>query len=482
MTADPLTERVRITPDRLALVDPDTDRRWKYGELQEAVESLAVRLPDVGSADRIAIVRETSIRAVLAIHAVLRSGATVVPLDPASAERTLETQLEMVSPAAVIAPTSAEHSIPSPVGVPTVPFDGSDDDQRRVDQQANWTWDDHMVLLFTSGTTGTPKAVPLTMANVFASAAGSALRLGVLPTDNWLCCLPIHHMGGLAPIIRSTLYGTAVTVHQGFSPAAIGEAIEAHDPTGISVVPTQLRRLLEADVPLADLRAVLVGGAPVPNRLIDRCERTGIPVYPTYGLTETASQVTTATPSEAFEHPGTVGRPLWGTTVTITDEAGEPVPEGTIGEIVVDGPTVMPGYANGNDDPFGKHGFHTGDLGYLEDGRLWVTGRSTDVIISGGEQVFPREVSDVIRAHPAVEDAAVVGIEDPEWGERVGALVVAGDGSVDELESYVRERLAAYKVPKTWAFAPDLPRTPSGTIDRDAVRRRLRRVNNPDGP
>jgi O-succinylbenzoic acid--CoA ligase len=188
-------------------------------------------------------------------------------------------------------------------------------------------------------------------------------------------------MGGLAPVFRSALYGTSVVVQQGFDAEGTAVATRAHGATGISLVPTMLRRIFDADALLADsLRFVLLGGAPAPHDLIAECERRDVPVHPTYGTTETASQIATATPAEAFERPGTAGRPLLGTDVTIVDDDGDPLGEGEVGEIVVAGPTVAPGY----DDPaatasaFGQYGFHTGDAGYLEDGLLWVTGRIDD--------------------------------------------------------------------------------------------------------
>lgn len=478
--ADPLAERARVTPDDLALVDGESGEGWTYGDLNDAVTALGAGLPTVDAGDRVGVLLETSIEAVLAVHAGLRLGATVVPLNPEEGARTLRSHLDRASPAIVIGHDGADLPAGSGDDPPLVPIEALGDDGSASASLPRWDWGDPMLLLFTSGTTGTPKPVTLTAANILASAAASAFRLGVLPSDNWVCCLPIHHMGGLAPILRSTLYGTAITVHEGFDSGAVGATIAAGDPTGISVVPTQLRRLLSADAPLDRLRVVLLGGAPAPPGLIDRCKRADVPVHPTYGLTETASQVTTATPAEAFAHPGTVGRPLLGTTVTVVDDDGAAVPDGTRGEIVVEGPTVTPGYADGSDLRTGTHGFHTGDVGYLEDGRLWVTGRLGDVIITGGERVHPSHVEDAIRTHPAVEDAAVVGLDDPEWGERVAALVVADDVSMATLDAHVAERLAPYEVPKTWKPTDALPRTASGTIDREAVRRRLRGVNNPD--
>ena len=477
---DPLAERRRATPDRIALVDARSGEHLTYAGLDRSVGKLAASLATEEPEGRICLLTTPSTEAVEAIHACLRLGATVAPVNPALDEARLARQITTTDPSLILT-TEAVHRLPGDrFEVPVVRVEAARSiDEPPAQSPAEWSPHDTMVLLFTSGTTGEPKPVPLSSKNLLASAAGSACRLGVLPTDNWVCCLPIHHMGGLAPILRSTFYGTAVTVHESFDADTIARSIRTQSPTGISVVPTQLTRLLEAEAPLSDLRFVLLGGAPAPGPLIERSHREAVPVYPTYGLTETASQVTTATPSETVEFPGTVGRPLVGTTVTIVDGEGNALAEGEAGEIVVDGPTVFAGYPDDTGDGFGEFGFRTGDIGYLEDGRLWVTGRADDVILSGGELVHPATVRATITSHPDVDDAWVVGIEDTEWGERVAALVAADDLTREEVKAYVTPRLAPYEVPKTWAFAHELPRTTSGTVDRAAVQRQLREVNGP---
>ena len=196
-------------------------------------------------------------------------------------------------------------------------------------------------------------------------------------------------------------------------------------------------------------------------------------------MTETASQIATASPVQAFEHEGTVGQPLLFTEVTVVDpETNEPVHGGEPGELVVDGPTVTPGYLDDQQTAaaFTERGLHTGDVGYRDaDGRLWVQNRLDDRIVSGGENVDPGEVRAALRDSDRIEDAAVVGLDDAEWGERVAALVVSRDESLTTsmVESHCRERLAGFKLPRTIAFADELPRTASGTVDREAVRERL---------
>jgi len=288
-------------------------------------------------------------------------------------------------------------------------------------------------------------------------------------------------MGGIAPVLRSTLYGTTVIVRERFDPGGTVDDIRNHDATCISLVPTMLRRMLSSRGTLPGcLRFALVGGAPCPAELVERCRDYSVPVSPTYGMTETASQVATARHTEAYEHPESVGRPLFWTGVTVVDSTGTPVEPGEKGELVVSGPTVTPGYY---DDPaatkeaMGNYGFHTGDVGrFDQNGRLYVLNRLDDRILTGGENVDPGEVVDALREHSAIEDAAVVGLDDEQWGERVAALLVPTAGAeidVDDLEPFLRDRLAGFKLPRTVGIAEELPRTVSGTIEREAVRERL---------
>jgi O-succinylbenzoic acid--CoA ligase len=238
-----------------------------------------------------------------------------------------------------------------------------------------------------------------------------------------------------------------------------------------------LTRMLDARGTLSDsLRFVLLGGAPAPATLIDRCRDYSVPVHPTYGMTEAASQIATAEPADAFDFSGTVGRPLMWTEVTIVDDDGNVLPPGDTGELVVSGPTVTPGYY---DDPetteaaFCERGLRTGDVGTRdESGRLWVLNRKDDTIITGGENVQPGEVAGVLRDHRDVREVAVVGVPDEEWGERVGALVVprSEDLTVADVEEHCAASLAGFKRPRLIVFAEELPRTPSGTIKRAAVR------------
>ena len=290
----------------------------------------------------------------------------------------------------------------------------------------------------TSGSTAEPKEVELTYGNWLWSALGSAVALGHPASERWLCALPLTHVGGLSILLRSVIAATTVLLHERWNTEAVLLGLD--DATIVSLVPTTLQRLLDAGLrePPA-LRHALLGGAPIPPALLERAREAGVPVTPTYGLTEACSQVATD------------GVPLFCTRVELDGD----------GEILVSGPTVAGGGM-----------LRTGDLGrWAGDGRLEVVGRKADTIITGGENVAPAEVEAVLEQHPAVAEAAVHGRPDPEWGEAVVATVVlSGEATADELRAYAAERLDGFKVPKAITTrTARLPRTASGKLLRRAL-------------
>ena len=488
---DWLAHRARATPDATALVWAETGDEWTYAALDEAVDDLAARLAGlgIGPDDHLGMLLSTRVEAVRVVHAAMRLGATLVPLNTRLTPRELDQQADLADVTAVVCGEETEQlAVEATDAAESVPLVSLDEPQwehveplsaatREPFASADWAGDDRLLLLFTSGTTGDPKAVTLTYGNVYSSAVASAFRLGVLPEDRWLVPLSLYHMGGLAPLYRSTLYGTAVVLRGEFEPGPTADDIDSYDVTGVSLVPTMLKRMLDSRGTLSDsLRFVLLGGAPAPDSLVERCRDYHVPVCPTYGMTETASQISTARTQEAVEQLGTVGQPLFGTDVTVVGEDGRPVERGELGEFVVSGPTVTPGYyrnPEATEAAFSDDGLHTGDVGYRDEaGRLYVRNRKDDRIITGGENVDPGEVVAVLREHPGIEDAAVVGLPDEEWGERVAALVVAADDDLtaEAVEEHCRERLAGYKIPRLVDFTDELPRTASGTVERAAVR------------
>lgn len=314
---------------------------------------------------------------------------------------------------------------------------------------------DVLVVVSTSGSSGEPRRVPLTAHNIGAAVDASRRRLGTDAEDRWLLCLPLHHVGGLSVLWRSFAAGGAVVAVDGFDRDVVAEALDT-EATVASLVPTMAHRLLESTRVFRRVRFALLGGGPADRRLVEASLGAGLALLQTYGMTEASSQVATVAPGEIEESLGTVGRPLPGMEVSIVDD-----------EIFVDGPAVFGGYF-GASPRVGPH--PTGDLGHLDDGgRLVVTGRKDDVVITGGEKVHPARIEAVLEAHPDVTGAVVLGLGDPEWGQRLVA-VVEGDVVESSLRTWLADRVARHEVPKRITLAADLPRLESGKVDREAAR------------
>ena len=328
-------------------------------------------------------------------------------------------------------------------------------------------------ILYTSGTSGKPKGVVLSAANLLSSAAGSAALIGAGDKDKWLLCLPIFHIGGLSILLRGVLAGSCVILHEQFSPEHVNADIEQKGVTRISLVANMLKRILDVrtqtDPPPA-LNCVLLGGGPAAASLVDAALAAGFPVAPTYGLTEVASQVATRLPDDP---PDAGLRPLNGTALKIVDDERQPVATGEAGEICVLSGSVTSGYWNrpdANRNAFSDGWLHTGDIGSLDaEGRLSVFDRRSDLIISGGENIYPAEVESVLLEHLAVSEAGVVGEADEAFGARpVAWLVAAGDETpdADDLREHCRSKLAGYKCPVKFVWCSALPRTASGKLLR----------------
>jgi o-succinylbenzoate---CoA ligase len=419
------------------------ERTMTFAELEQEAASAARRLAGlgVGAGDRVALVAEPSLEYAVLLHGLTKLAAIAAPLDPRAPDAELDALLAGLDPRLVVRDPTEVMEAPEQADAPL--GDSFDSDTP------------HSVI-HTSGTSGQPKAVMLTYGNHLWNAVGSGVRIGVSPSDRWLCCMPLHHIGGFAIVVRGALYRIAVEL-QPFDAAAVGATMAERRATITSLVPTMLTRLLDAGAPLENLRCALLGGGPLPQPLLERALDAGVPVAPTYGLTECASQVATMPPGEARERPGSTGPPILATELKIDDE----------GLICVGGPSVAPGEVNHDG------WLRTSDLGRLdEEGYLYVLGRADETIVTGGKNVAPAEVEQALLEHPAVADAAVHGREDPEWQEAVVAIVVVASGSDvsdEELRKFCQERLAPHKVPKAVTFADELPRNAQGKLQRDRL-------------
>jgi O-succinylbenzoic acid--CoA ligase len=408
-------------PDRVAI--EGRERSLTYAELRDAAVAGASAL---AGETRVAIALAPGEDFVIALHACVLAGAAAVPVD-----------LRLSKAEQAQRRAGAELVVSEPLPAPRLA--GQPASLMREGSRAA------VSVMHTSGTTAAPKPVVLSAGNFLASALGSAVALGLDPAERWLCPMPLTHVGGLSIPIRSAIYATTTVLHGRFETEAVLNDLmdPARRITLVSLVPTMLARLLDAGLhnPPA-LRWALLGGGPIAPALLERATQAGVPVAPTYGMTEACSQI------------APFGWPLAGVDVVTAED----------GEVLVRGPIVSAGSLA--DDGW----LHTGDLGRFDErARLEIIGRKSDTIVSGGENVAPAEVEAVLLEHPAVVDAAVHPRPDPEWGEAVVATVVLRDGlevAPEELKAHCAARLAAFKVPKMVQFAPGLPRTPSGKLLR----------------
>jgi O-succinylbenzoic acid--CoA ligase len=494
---DWLGAQARALPRRQALVAPDG--AWTFGELDRAAARTARQLASLGVREgaRVALLLRNRAPYVLCAHALARLGAVMVPLNARLAPAELAWQLADADPAVLLSDggdgdlvaraieasrgrPGLVHAVtgrgaPRGVGPPAL----DDAPEAAISLRTDIDLSAVQGIVYTSATSGRPKGVLLTFGNHWWSAVGSALRLGLRDDDRWLAPLALWHVGGLAIVWRSAIYGITMVLHDAFDPAAVNREIDAGGATMVSMVAAMLDRVLahRGGRPFPpSLRCVLLGGGPASPVLLETCRTLGVPVAGTYGLTETASQAATLGPEESAHTPGSAGYPLLPTQILI-DAAGRPAAPNEIGEILVAGPTVMRGYFNRPEataEALRGGWLHTGDVGYLdEQGRLYVVDRRDDLIVSGGENIYPAEVESVLRQHPAVADAAVVAVPDPAWGQTAVAAVVlrAGASAGDaELRAFCEEGLARYKVPRHVWFVSELPRSPGGKVLRRRVR------------
>jgi O-succinylbenzoic acid--CoA ligase len=426
-----LSRAGRMHPERAALVTPA--RNWTYAALYGAARDVAGALREQGirPGDRVALALASE-QLIVALHGCLLIGAVAVPIDLRLGEAERAPRLRG---AALVLQE-----------LPRGPRGGDPVEPVELEPGAIAT------VMYTSGTTAGPKEVSLSPENWLWNAIGSAHALGLDPEERWLCPMPLAHVGGLSIALRSAVYVTTVVLQERFDTATALAALmnPAQRVTLVSLVPTMLSRLLDAGLQHPPtLRRVLLGGGPIAPALLDRAVAAGVPVSPSFGMTETCSQIATD------------GFAVLGAELSV--DVG--------GELLVRGPSVSVGALA----PDGW--LHTGDLASLDtSGRLTIVGRVADTIISGGENVIPTEVEEVLSTHPGIADAAVFGRADPEWGEAVIAQVVVRDGVradpglAGELRALCAGRLAAFKVPKHIEFVAEIPRGATGKLQRRALR------------
>lgn len=470
-----LLRQAKTRPGETALCGLGFELTW--AELAQRVQRTAAALEVAGMerGSRVAVLADSKVTYVTLTWAAMWTGTTLVPLNPQLSDTVISWQLAHSGTDLLVFDRSAANRN---LDLGTTRFVQIEElTSSHAVAPVPMVLDAPATMLYTSGTSGDPRLVRLSWRNHEASATANAMNLGVRPDDNWLCCLPLYHVGGLAVVLRSAIYGTRATLFERFDPATLLEHLE-RDVTIVSLVPTMLRRLVQESGGLdalsrrlahGKLRAILLGGGAADPAFIHQCLAAGLPIVQTYGMTETGSQVATMPPEFALQKIGSSGFPLFGAAIEIRSADGEPLRSPGTGVIWVRGPMVATGYVNApaaQQEHFFDGWFKTGDLGELDDdGFLWVHGRHDDVIVTGGEKVAPDRIEQVIARYPTVTDVAVFGVADVEWGQRVVAAVVTAT-TVEELDAWCRGQLADYERPREWRIVESVPRTSTGKVQR----------------
>lgn len=455
-----------------------------YFELEGLICAAAIWLRGqrVSLGDRVIISAANSLEWIVVAHALARLGAVLVPLS----SRTISNQVSQYrltySPRLVLVDSETasnwEDAIPISRCTSDLPSD-------LTSIPADIDPDQLFSIVQTSGSEGEPKGVCLAYRHHLASAFASALNLGVRPDDRWLLNLPLDRIGGLGIVMRAAIYGTTVVVHNRFDAAATWQSMRDDRLTQLSLVATTLRRLLDAapdETCPAHVRTVMVGGGPVPTAMIDEARERGFPILPTYGLTETSSQIATLAPSAPESKCHTAGSTLALAEIEIRDDANCAAPAGSEGRIYVRGPMVSESYWNVDGTQTAsldaERWFRTNDIGVFDaDGYLTVLGRVDNAIVSGGEKIHAEEVENTLALLDGVDQSVVIGVDDPDWGQSLLACVVMKPNhqmDESELRAFLSDHLPKYKIPRRIAFADQLPTLPSGKPDRQALRGRYR--------
>ena len=439
---------------------------YTYNDIYRGVVHVARKLELLG-ASRIAILSDNSVTMAIYVLATMVVHKELLLLNVHLKPKEIKNQLAQLDVTTVLHSVERREQLPNSIS--TIVFESLERilSDEEADDTFDWTFEDRdiAVIMNTSATTGQFKSVPLRWGQIRAHVQASKEVLGKTEQDNWLMVLPLFHVSGLSILLRSLYNGTAVTILPKYDKAQVLKLIESENINMMSLVPTILTQL-EPSIIHHNLRVILLGGEFIPMALIDACEKKSLPIYKTYGMTETFSQSVTFSVLDYPHKRDSVGKPLSGMQVRIDN----PDADG-IGEIHLTGPMVMTGYID--KEPIDGD-FNTDDIGYIdEDGFVYILNRRKDLIISGGENIYPKELEDLVYTLSSVKECAVVPVPDPKWGQVPALFVAFYDGesmTSDEILSFMTKSLAKYKVPKYVKILSALPRNGTGKIVRNELR------------
>ena len=487
-TLDLLSERARVTPDRIALVSIETGERLTYAQLDERAERAAAMLRELlEPGDRFGILAYNCVEFLELFFAAGKAGVIVVPLSTRATAHELEMVVGDCAMRALFYGTEFAE-LAAQLNVPHCVILSEAKDPRHLhadrapagdpspSSRLRMTPEDIYCLLYTSGTTGKPKGVIIPRRQLYWNGYNTAINWGLRDDDVSPIFTPLYHAGGIAAfLIPIFCAGGTIVLHKSFDTTTVWGTIERERCTVVLGVPTIWKMLMDApefaSVDLSHVRWFISGGAPLPHYIIEAFQKRGVVFKQGYGMTEVGVNCFTMTVEDSFRKPGSIGKPMLFTEVKLEEMDGD------IGEMFIRGPHVSSGYWNNEEATraaYGEDGFfRTGDLARRdEDGFFYIAGRRKEMFISGGVNVYPAEIEAELVSHPNVADASVIAVPDETWGE-VGIAFIVGTVTESDLVSYLSMRISKYKVPRRFVFIDALPRTPYGKVVKEELRKRL---------
>ncbi|MCC4440196.1 o-succinylbenzoate--CoA ligase [Limosilactobacillus reuteri] len=464
-----LLKQAATQPNQIAI--DDGNERLSFAELKKQVEVLVGKIDHLNPGSRVGILATNTLMSYKLSLAIMCSGRTIVWLNWRLAGEELERQIKDSGLQLCLVENSLWRSgmTDSFKSYSAFLITSADPGELIPVFKSNWV----ASIMYTSGTTGKPKGVLQTFGNHFYSAVSSALNLGLSSADKWLCVAPIFHISGFSIIMRGLIYGMTVRLVEKFRAEELERILANETVTIMSVVPFMLKKLIQQQNKTnthynSAFRCMLLGGGTIDRETLEACLQRSIPVVQCYGMTETCSQIVALRSADALLKLGSVGQPLFSTQLKLSKD----------GEILLKTPALTPGYLNLPDKLPSKMidgWYRTGDIGHLDkEGYLYIDGRADEMLISGGENIFPQEVEQVYQRYPQINEVAVVGQNDSVWGQVPVAFIVSDRRlSPTKLINYGYEHLARYKVPQHYIFVSELPKNASGKIRRFMLREKL---------
>ncbi len=467
-----------ITSNKTYLIS--SNQSYTYKEIEHMINELIkqMEINNLPPGSRVAILLNNSLEYILIIFCLIKAQIPIIFLN---SKNSLEVNLNQLSDGQATHLISSNEFVPKDSDLITSlsNFNSltllriANSDKKILKPLAPNT----QFILFTSGTSGKSKATQLTLENFYQSALTSSHRLKYTEKDSWVLTLPLYHVGGLSIVLRSLIFNMTVVLVDQFDLKTIKEVSEQNSPSIISLVPTMLHRILISEKPeyLRSYRVILVGGARTPNNLIKLSKEHNLNIFVTYGMTEASSQVATAIPEEVFQDPETVGMLLEKLDAKLVNKIDE-----NVGELCIKGPQVMRGYFNESFSGIDNEGwFNTGDLASISDnGFLYIQVRRTDLIVCGGENIYPKEIERFVLGFKDIEDCLVFGLPDAEWGQIVAmAIETQMEMDLSDLKSKIGLNLGTFKKPRRIYSFKIFPRFESGKLDTSKLLKLIKNKN-----